>query len=78
MSLLLAVDTRRIRHAIADFEDGVGAHERTEEQPLVAESDPWLTASRETGTLVLELHGSEFHANNLDETESRFSSRAFQ
>ena len=49
----------RIKLAIPDFEDGVGACERTEEQSLGAESDPRLTARKEMKTLVLQLHGTE-------------------
>lgn len=63
-----------IQHAIADFEDGVEAYEKTEEQPLRDESDPQLRAIKEMGTLVLQLHGITFYsANNLDGPERRFS-----
>ena len=36
------------------------------ECPIEVENGPWLTASKETGTSVLQLQGTEF-ANNLYE-----------
>lgn len=40
VSLLPAGDTRRIYMPLLTFEDEVGTCERTEEEPLRAESDP--------------------------------------
>lgn len=54
MSLLPAGDSRRIQQDIADFEDGVGVHEKTEKQPLEVESNNQLIAIKETGASVLQ------------------------
>ena len=50
---------RRIQPATAGFEDEGGPGARECRRPLEAEKDLWLTASQETETPVLRLHGTE-------------------